>query len=188
MLLAKAAGEPDNDGEPLEGIAVYGADEIAAGYKYIGVDTTLYSTLSSLPTSSAGILMNYPGGAVRKLEDGRAYIVYDLDSGSRLFFFLYWKNDYICSEGFPLVIKGPVCHEDFAGLKTGDPIDMVCEVDPVGEFFKKRIEASSIDKVLMDGMIADGMGFSSIHYLTDGILLIAYDMDENRDLFIRSMT
>ena len=188
MLLAKAAGEPDDEGKPLEGIAVYSEDEIAGSLKYIGVDTTLYSTLSSLPTSSADMLMHYPGGAVRKLQDGRAYIVYDLDSGCRLFRFLYGKYDYICSEGFPLVIKEPVCYDDFAALKTGDSIEKVCEVDPVGEFYKKRIEASSIDKVMMDGMIEEGRGFSSIHYLTDGILLIAYDMDENRDLFIRSMT
>ena len=180
---------PMPEDEKLENIPVYDAEDLIYKLYFIGVDNNSYAVLSSLPNSTDGFLTHYPGAAWRKFEDGHAYMVYDADNGYRLFIQFGKEYEYCASYGYPVLIKEQHSYADFEGLKVGDSIDKVCEIDSVGTIYKKLFsEVYCIDAQNARITRECGEGpYSSMHYLTDGILRIEYDFDEKMNATIANM-
>lgn len=173
--------------EALSGIPVYDEDDLIFGFHWLGKDMSPYSYTNTLPNSIAGMLMEYPGGAIRKLDDGRAYLVYDSDKGTRMFIFMDENIGYMASVGFPVVIGERLSFADFEGLKPGDTIDDVCGIDPIGELYRDYLERNGFTKTVLDSYSAHGRPYSSVHYLEDGLLIIEYSMDDSGDLIVSNI-
>ena len=180
---------PMPEDEKLENIPVYDAEDLIYKLYFIGVDNNSFAVLNSRPNSTDGFLTQYPGAALRKFEDGHAYMVYDADNGYRLFIQFGEKYNYNASYGYPVLIKEQHSYADFEGLKVGDSIDKVCEIDSVGLIYKKLFsEVYCIDAQNARITRECGEGpYSSMHYLTDGILRIEYDLDEKMNATIANM-
>ena len=70
-------------------------------------------------------------------------------------------------------------------LKIGDTIDKVSEIDSVASFTKIRYSQCSPEEAAKTAR--RGYPLTSIHYLTDGLLKIEYEMLEDRTLAIANM-
>ncbi|MBR6429553.1 MAG: hypothetical protein IKS43_07855 [Clostridia bacterium] len=180
---------PMPEDERLENIPVYDADDLLFKLNFIGKDNNADATTNIRFNSTESFLAHYPGAALRKFEDGHAYMVYDADNGYRLFIQFGEKYGYSASYGYPVVIKEQHSCADFEGLKVGDSIDKVCEIDSVGLIYKKLFsEVYCIDAQNARITRECGEGpYSSMHYLTDGILRIEYDFDEKMNATIANM-
>lgn len=121
------------------------------------------------------ITSEYLQFAIRKTGDGRHdyYVMYDTDTGIRL----YNHLEYVSSRtGIGVLVKRGarlLAFSEFRGLKVGDSIDDVCAVDPLTEFYKKASAS-----YLGDPDYFNCYRMSSMHYLSDGILCIEYELTE----------
>ena len=184
--------EPIPEDQPLEDIPVYYEEDLLYKLNYIGKDTSEYSVLSSMPDSVGAVLSQFPGAAIRKSADGRAYMVYDTETGYRLFLPLAQKimgidYGYQALIGYPVVVGRVLSHSDFEGLSVGDPIDAVSAVDPVAGVYKKLAGVYGLDAAVTESNKENGRPFSSMHYLTDGILKIEYAVDDDMNVVIDNM-
>ena len=179
---------PMPEDEKLENIPVYDAEDLLYKLNYIGKDNNMYAESNIRFNSTESILLEYPGAAFRRFEDGHAYMVYDADNGYRLFIQFGEKYGYCASYGCPVVIKEQHSYADFEGLKVGDSIDKVCEIDSVGDVYKHLFaDVHHIYPELAETYRGWGGPFASMHYLTDGILRIEYDFDEKMNATIANM-
>lgn len=172
-------------------IPVYNEEDLlfkTDGKFYLNRDFCCYENTNALMTYTGGIMEAYPDPAIREREDGSLYFIYDTDTGYRLFLFFTHENDLQTPVGFPTVIKELLSYNDFAGLKVGDPIEDVEAIDSVATLHKKLIvEVWNLDPVGAAGHAKKGYPCTSIHYLSDGILKIEYEMLEGQKLIISNM-
>lgn len=178
--------------KPLENIPVYRDNELLFAnthYLRLGVDASVYYMFSSLPNNIAYLQESFPNIAIRTRDENTKYLVYDTDTGYRLFLYNPSHINYKSIEGFPIVVKELLPYSDFAELHIGDAMEKVEAVDPVASIYKKHmIETFHMN----DPKIAEKKDLdlprSSIHYLKDGILKIDYKTTEERKLIIANMT
>ena len=151
-------------------------------------DASFYYGLNSCPNEASAELARYPTDAIRIREDGTVYAVYDTDTGYRLYVFFESMGEdstYGVTVGFPVVIGNMLSYQDFASLRIGDDISKVEDVDEVATLHKKLLlDVWRLDFKGAEGMAQTGHPCTSIHYLTDGILKIEYQMLEDRSLVI----
>lgn len=158
------------------------------GKFYLNRDFCFYENQNAHMTYTGGIMEAYPDPAIREREYGSLYFIYDTDTGYRLFLFFTYENDLQDPIGFPVVIKELLSYNDFSGLKIGDPIEDVEAIDSVATLHKKLIiDVWNLDPVGAAGHAKDGYPCTSIHYLSDGILKIEYEMLEGQKLVISNM-
>ena len=143
-----------------------------------------------------GYIEQFPDAALRKTSDGRQYLVIGWENGCRWYVFLMYSNGlYFARYGHAVVVKDIHSYEDFKDVKIGDTIDAVCAVDSVAEQYKawaaecfdEGSEYSASRLREMDRCEANGMPFSSIHYLSDGILVFRYHRNENNEMVISNI-
>lgn len=180
---------PDTD-TPLESIPVFFESDL------------LYSPSSRSPLNFArngggdmpeslsifSIEIFYPSFACRKCSDSKYYIVYDTETGYRLF---VYSRELNINAGFSVLLKHGaelLSYDDFKGLAIGDPVDAVCEVDPVAECYKEHFKWYDPEHFTDPVKSFNESDFpASIHYLSDGILEIDYEMTESGEIRIRNM-
>ncbi len=179
--------QSDKDNEPLMDIPIYTEFDLLYEFGLIGKDTSPYSFTGSMPNSVEYILTCYPGASIRKMDDGKAYLVYDTDTGYRLFLLMDKNLNYMATIGYPIVIKEQLSIKDFAGVKVGDSIDEVCAIDSCGEVYKTLIGIYGYNKQVSDYLAEKGKPISSIHYLSNGLLKIEYSIDENDNIIITNI-
>ena len=177
--LAQIEQEKETDpSKAVDEIPVYREEELlfhTDGLFYLGQRNRLGKKYTAKKNGTDLILERYPTTAIREKKNGTKYLMYDTDTGYRLYLFLDKKNDYATPVYAPIVIGEEVLsYEDFQGLKRGDTIADVIEIDPVAGLVYK--EATEVLKL-------DGHGFrkfgethpiTSVHYLQEGILEISY--------------
>ncbi len=152
---------------------------------YLGRDVACYYYLNAGQNSTRGIQKRLPTSAIRLKDNGDMYSIYETDSGYRMYLFYDQSRDYAFTIGFPVVIKELLPYSDFAGLKVGDSIETVEAVDPVAGLHKKLFtEVWQINPKGAKGQADRGYPCTSIHYLSDGLLKIEYDMPEDGVLVI----
>lgn len=143
-----------------------------------------------------GYIEQFPDAALRKTSDGRQYLVIGWENGCRWYVFLMYSNGlYFARYGHAVIVKDIHSYEDFKDVKIGDTIDAVCAVDSVAEQYKawaaecfdEGSEYSASRLREMDRCEANGMPFSSIHYLSDGILVFQYHRNENNEMVISNI-
>ena len=103
--------------------------------------------------------------------------MYDTDTGYRLYVFFHQSNAHIA--GFPILINKNkmLSYKDFAGIQVGDSVKKVAEIDDVATMHKRQIDNRdfsdyTIDRYARD--LIDGCKVYTLHYLTDGLLVIEY--------------
>ncbi len=152
---------------------------------YLGRDVAIYRYLNAGQNSTEGIQKRFPTSAIRLKDNGSMYSIYETDSGYRLYLFYDQSRDYAFTIGFPVVVKNLLSYSDFAGLKAGDSIEAVEAIDPVAGLHKRLFtEVWEINPKGAKGQADLGYPCTSIHYLSDGLLKIEYDMPEDGVLVI----
>ena len=177
----------DPDAAALE-IPVYPETDLlfdTNGMYFLGRDAGYYAGTNAMVNEAGAILAAYPTDAIRTKENGGVYTVYDTDTGYRFYMFFDKNNDYSIPVGFPIVIKNLLSLSDFSDLKVGDSIEAVEKIDPVATLYKRTItEVWQLNPIGASNYAEEGVPCTSIHYLTDGLLVIEYEMLENGDLVI----
>lgn len=172
-------------------IPVYPDDELLL-HNYIvqiGEDACRFYTFGSIPNDTVELLRLFPTKALRKASTGEEYLIYDTENGYREFIFLkHWRSDLTVTKGYPIVIGEMLSYDAFKPLKIGDTIDTVSEIDSVASLYKRRyLEVAGYVPEAAKASAARGYPLCSIHYLTDGLLKIEYEMLEDRTLVIANM-
>ena len=152
---------------------------------YLGRDVAIYRNLNAGQNSTEGIQKRFPTSANRINDNGSMYSIYETETGYRLYLFYDQSRDNAFTIGFPVVIKKLLSYSDFAGLKAGDSIETVEAIDPVAGLHKRLFtEVWEINPKGAKGQADLGYPCTSIHYLSDGLLKIEYDMPEDGVLVI----
>lgn len=190
--MAETTAPPD-EMKPLENIPVYEKNALLFANTYylrLGVDASVYYMFSSLPNNIAYLQESFPNIAIRTRDENTKYLVYDTDTGYRLFLYNPSHINYKSIEGFPIVVKELLPYSDFAGFRIGDPMEKVEAVDPIASLYKKNmIEHFHMDDPKIAANEKDfGLPHRSVHYLKDGILKIDYKTTEEGKLIIANMT
>ena len=185
---APAETKPGVGGEELLDIPVYSESDLFFNLNndgfYLGRDVACYYNLNAGQNSTRGIQKRIPTSAIRLKDNGDMYSIYETD-GYRMYLFYDRNLDYAFTIGFPVVVKELLQFSDFAGLKVGDSIETVEAVDPVAGLYRKLLtEVWQLDAKGAKGQAAYGYPCTSIHYLSDGLLKIEYDMPEDGVLVI----
>lgn len=118
----------------------------------------------------------FPSKAVRMLDDGMIYVMYDTESDGRVFiFFSEEKTRYAFVDGYPVLMKKTLSYEDFESLAVGDGIEQVQEIDPIVLKYGERLD--TLNDTALANYRVRGRLPTSVHLLTDGILKIEYERD-----------
>ena len=147
----------------------------------------------TFPHRMEDILAAYPTDAVRTRDDGSKYAIYETDTGYRFYLILDssingGSTETLFGRGFPIMLKEVHSYADFASLKVGDPLDLAIQIDPVAHFIAEYYEGKTQYRNYIHEEVERGNPIASVHYLSDGLLKIAYDMTEDGELFICDMT
>ena len=184
--LEKYAAGPKED---LKGsIPVYREDDLIFSKRsmiFMPRDGSVYNKLSSCPNSTLGILLSFPTEAIRKRDDGSIYLIYDLDSGYRLCLILLSDIEYMAYSGFPVLIGEMKSYNDYSSIKAGSTIEELAMVDSAAEFYRRYlIDFWKVDPVSVKNSAKSNFPCTSVHYLSDGLLKIEYEMPEEGKLVI----
>lgn len=176
----------------LDRVPVYYEEDLIGKAAVMTLDYTREACLY-YGSGSMGALQEtltcYPGAAFRKCSDDRGYLVYDTETGYRVFILTDKQHGYGVRVGLPLIVKQALRYDDFKALKIGDTIDDVCAVDPAGELYRGIFSkyAEYPDPLAFNDENEFGYYHSSVHYLSDGILKIEYVMSEDHTIEIRNI-
>jgi hypothetical protein len=172
-------------------IPVYYEEELlfnTNGMFYLNRDACFYEGTNARQNDSSAIMAAYPTSAIRHRDDDSVYTIYDTDTGYRLYLLFSSENEYVTPVGFPLVVKEKLSYADFSELKIGDSIEQVEKIDSVAGLHKKElIDVFNVNSKGAEGFAEMGYPYTSIHYLTDGILKIEYTMLEDKYIVISDM-
>lgn len=179
--------------KPLENIPVYEESKLlftSQPYLNLGVDASVYCIYSAyMPADIRYLQESFPNTAVRVRDENTKYLVYDTDTGYRLFLYNLSSRDVGFIVGFPIVIKELLPYSDFAELHIGDAMEKVEAIDPVASIYKKHmIETFHMNDPKIASKKDLDLPRSSVHYLKDGILKIDYRTTEDGKLVIANMT
>ncbi len=186
MLLLEKMGTGDLRNQ----IPVYKEDVLLNAKELsIGLD---YSIHESVPVWGYAALSRWPTEAIRSM-DGRIYTIHDTNTGYRLFLYMdveYSDPDIIPLSQYPILIREKMFLKQFAGLKEGDPIEKVADIDPQVAFYLRTFREKWDHRTLEDFRLNEEMGFpcTTMHYLADGLLKIEYKMQEDWTLTISEIT
>ncbi len=175
-----------------EGVLTYKEGAMVLGQRrtyFWGQDSCYYEGFNgNIETLSSGLFYCFPTRAIRLRKNQDAYLIYDLDTGYRLFFLVSACSNYFMQDGIPMAVKSPHCFKDFAGIQIGDPIEKVEAVDSSVTLQKRGMEHQwNITPKLGAGFKKQGYPLSTIIYLTDGILLIEYSVPEDDVLVVSNI-
>jgi hypothetical protein len=178
----RAAFIADTAKEPGAGtleVPVYRQDQLLwdnGGCFYLGRNSHLRDALGLRLDSFANLQTLFPSEAVRRMGDGETiYVMYDTESEGRLFPFFSDVDGYAFADGFPVLMKRRLAHEDFRDVAAGDGINSVEGIDPVISSYRVRFD--SMNDVGTENWTKMGVPPTSVHLLTDGIVKIEYRRD-----------
>ena len=182
------ASTPESKFEKLD-IPVYPDDELLLNNFIVQIceDACQFSLFAEFPNKLDYVYELYPTKALRKASTGEEYLIYESESGYREYVFLrHWEEiNLTVTNGFPIVVGELLPYKAFEQLKVGDTIDSVEEIDPIAVFTKRRFEYCAPNVAASNAK--RGYPITSIHYLSDGLLKIEYEMLEDGSLVISNM-
>ena len=175
----------DTTEETLEAlnVPVYSENDILIDIEFdgaleLGEDASSFKNFSGMARTLYRRLQRHPTEAVREREDGLYYIVYDTDTGYRAYRFYTGGIKKGIATGFVIVIDKQqiLSYSDFKNIKVGDSILAVEAIDSVATLHKKK--RGLIEPNLVEALARYGIPWTTVHYLTDGILKINYTSPE----------
>ena len=137
---------------------------------------------------SAGILSAFPGGAWRDMEDGRKYLMYDTEKGTRLYIFFTKQDDYKVATGYTLYSKKKLSYADMKSLKIGQEIEDVMAIDPTAQYVRTFYDGLANDGTLKDYVVYWNQPINTVHLLTDGIMKFTYERSGQEGNYVYTIT
>ena len=154
----------------------------------LGKDNGFREQLNSRTNDTGGIMQALPEQAIRERDENSRYMMFDSDTGYRLYYLFSNENNYETPVGYPLVIKQVHNYSDFSRLKEGDSISLVEEIDDVATLTRVWVlDYRQMNRLAAENELKAGYPITSIHYLDDGLLKIEYTMKEEGKLIIANM-
>lgn len=132
-----------------------------------------------------------PDIRIRRIDEVHSYAVADTDSGYRLFIPLFDLAERAkgIPHGWPLVIGEVHSSADFESIGPGSTIEEVAAVDPVAELYRRLIvDYRGITPEFFAAHAAEFENYplTSLHYLSDGLLKLEYEITGNGQLVVKS--
>ena len=177
-------------------IPVYSGDQLLLGkYKLVeGQDNCTWPGFdNSNPlfggsnNKSAGILSSFPDGAWRDMEDGRKYVMYDTDAGTRLYIFFTEHGNYRIATGYTLYSAKKLSYSDMKPLKMGQTIDDVMAIDPTAQYVKVLYDRLP-NETIKDYNDYFNQPINTVHLLTDGIMKFTYERSGQEGNYVYTIT
>lgn len=156
----------------------------------IGRDYSMYENLNSGVYRIGTTLTAFPDAAIRERDESSSYVMYDTDTGYRVYLHLSDINQKFIPVGFTLIVKDKHSHDEFSEIKVGDPISAVEAIDSTATVVRRFYgeEGWNIDPISVPAHAEDGYAMTSMHYLSDGLLKIEYGMmDDNGVAYITNI-
>ena len=149
-------------------------------------DSSRFSMFGSLPTATNGLLFFCPTHAMRLRSDDTVYVMYDLDTGCRLYKFFLKNNSYVSVMGYPLLLSGKkITWSDMESIRPGMNADRIVDIDPAAEFFVRELKASvKTSPGKIERSKTGGKAIASLHYLSDGLVKVVYGESKAGELII----
>ena len=177
-------------------IPVYSEDQLTLG-KYKLVEGQYNCTWPGFDNSnplfggsnnkSAGILSSFPDGAWRDMEDGRKYVMYDTDTGTRLYIFFTEHGNYRIATGYTLYSVKKLSYSDMKPLKMGQTIDDVIAIDPTAQYVKVLYDRLP-NETIKDYNDYFNQPINTVHLLTDGIMKFTYERSGQEGHYVYTIT
>lgn len=137
----------------------------------LGGDADRYYLHNSRMDFFEKVVTIFPDPFVRETDD-YYYLVYQTDNNTRLFLF-YSKEFCLFLDGYPIIMKETLSYKDFSGIQIGDSIEKVSSIDSIIPLYYETFELAS--EAGYESIKKQGIYFTSMHLLSDGILKIEYD-------------
>ena len=137
---------------------------------------------------SAGILSAFPGGAWRDMEDGRKYLMYDTEKGTRLYIFFTKQDNYKVATGYTLYSTKKLSYADMKSLKMGQEIEDVMVIDPTAQYVRTFYDGLTNDGTLKDYVVYWNQPINTVHLLTDGIMKFTYERSGQEGNYVYTIT
>jgi hypothetical protein len=119
------------------------------------------------------VVKMFPNPLVRETEDNY-YLVYQSDNNTRLFLFYSTINSQgMFLGGYPIIMKEMLSYKDFSEIQVGNSIEKVGSIDSIIPVYSESFEM--VSETVYKTNKEQGIYFTSMHLLSDGILRIDYD-------------
>ena len=180
---------------PIADIPVYYQDDIL--FNTYSMNYHLYSDMWS--QAAYGVVVHptclyicMPDIKIRYLDSEHSYAMADTDTGYRLYIpmFSTGGSSYGIPYGWPLVIGEVHSHADFAAIRPGSTIDEVAAIDPVAGLYKTLIlehRENMMEHLAEHAQLYEKDPLTSLHYLSDGILKIEYELPLDGRLIVKNV-
>lgn len=141
----------------------------------LGIDAGVFENYGNGVTLLQSVLYNYPEAEFRKMPDGMYYTAFESRDGDRLFWFGTEQNNLFALAGYPVLIHGPLKkYADFQNVTEGCTLRDVLECDAtVKDYYDLFYQHSTINENSLRANKTT-LRYTTVHYLTDGILVFAY--------------
>lgn len=100
-----------------------------ANYIFLARDFGFYDGLNIGSMTIGPTLAVYPDAAIRERDEHSSYVMYDTDTGYRLYLQLSDVNRMFLPVGVAVVVKDKLSHDDFSAIQVGDTIAAVEAID-----------------------------------------------------------
>ncbi len=178
----------------LSGIKKYSSESLLFNSKIdtfrLGLDSSVYEYQDAGESGIVTLLQECPADVMRERADGTRYLVYDTDEGYRLFLMMSPDSPDPFTVGYPVLYKNKLSYNDFAGICPGDSIAKVSAIDDVCELYCKTwFDFMNVSETGFEKRGEKYDCFSTIHYLSDGLLKIEYDsINANGEPIVKSVS
>ena len=156
-------------------VPVYSDDDLLydnEGCFIFGRDAGFYRNCSVRGDLTNRIFVIFPAQAARRISDESTYIMYDSESGYRVYAYVNKASGYFCLEGFPIIMKEKLSYSDFENINVGTSIDVINHIDGIIPIYIERFD--NFTDAAIENYTKEGAPLTSIHLLSDGILKIEY--------------
>ncbi len=189
--------EAKKEGEKVT-IPVYSEDTLLYG-KWVDIDGCYYCTPPGVDSDGPHFQLNtvsshvlsqilsiFPGGAWRDMGGGKKYLMYDTETGSRLYIFTT-DEEYRTAKGYSMISSKKLSYADMKALKTGQTMDDVMAIDPTAKYVRARYDR--LDDVVLGNHVADWQQpINTVHLLTDGVMKLTYERSGEEGSYVYTIT
>ena len=174
-------------------ISYYSYDQLLFNIRistfHLGMDSSVYEYQNAGDSSIASLIRQCPTEAMRERPDGSRYLVYQTDDDARLYLFLSPDSSRPYAVGYPIIYKNSLKKADFDDIKAGDTITKVSEIDDICNLYTQTwFDFMDVNKLGFENRGKKLHYYSTIHYLSDGLLQIEYaELNDNGEPVVKDI-
>ena len=188
--------EAKKEGEKVT-IPVYSEDVLLYG-KWVDAKGRYYCIFPGLDNGSPhfynseinhlnSILSVFPNGALRDMGGGKKYLMYDTETGSRIYVFFNNTENSLKANGYSMISSKKLSYADMKALKTGQTMDDVIVIDPSAKYVEYLYSFRS-DKAIKYDITHLNLPINTVHLLTDGVMKLTYERSGEEGSYVYTIT